>query len=90
MAQATPWRCLSQRLCFPPSAPLQLSLPSLLPRTYKDLVALSGAALFAQPLLGFRRNTINNSGNLKNSHKGEASGQKCPVLMGTEVAWDAQ
>lgn len=70
--------------CSPPA------FPPLLPHTYKDLVALSGAALFAQPLLGFRRNTINNSGNLKNSHKGEASGQKCPVLMGTEVARDAQ
>lgn len=77
--------------CSPPP------FPPLLPHTYKDLVALSGAAVFAQPLLGFRRNTINNSENLKNSHKGEgpgcgtqASGQKCPVLMGTEVARDAQ
>lgn len=67
MAQATPWHCLSQRLCPPP-------FPPLLPSPCKDLVAPSGAAVFAQPPLGFRRNTINNSENLKNSHKGEGPG----------------
>lgn len=48
--------------------------PPLLPSPYKDSVALSGAAVSARPPLGFRRNTINNSENLKNSHKGEGPG----------------
>lgn len=97
MAQATPRHCLSQRL--PPTFCSSPPFPPLLPRPYKDSVALSGAAVFAQPLLGFRRNTINNSENLKNSHKGEGpgwclanpgSGQKGPVPTGTEVAREAQ
>lgn len=72
MAQATPRHCLSQRL--PPTFCSSPPFPPLLPSPYKDLVALSGAAVFAEPPLGFRRNTINNSENLKNSYKGEGPG----------------
>lgn len=73
--------------------------PPLLPSPYKDSVALSGAAVSARPPLGFRRNTINNSENLKNSHKGEGPGwcpsprplgRNCPVPTGAEVAQEAQ